>query len=135
VFVARAENSQAKHFLSALHTTVFTAAFSGSYPNKDFRWVSLSNPTIFLRVCFPVLPTLFQVPPVYSRIHFTDSEEPFFSAVYTLPSRAQQYVCPSIPAPYPVFSILSTALITQSKSKGTERKKKKKKKVCCQEMR
>ena len=67
VFIPFAENSQAKHFLSALHTTVFTATFSGSYLNKDFRWVSLSNPTIFLRFCFPILPTLFQAPPVYSR--------------------------------------------------------------------
>ena len=66
--VPPAENPTTKHFLSALHTAVFAAAFSVSFPNAVSRLVCVSNPTIFLRVGFPSLPTLSQVPPVYSRL-------------------------------------------------------------------
>ena len=63
----RAENCPTKHFLHTLHTAVFPAAFQFRYSYEDFRWVRVSNPTIFLRVCFPGLPPLFQVSAVNSR--------------------------------------------------------------------
>ena len=77
------------------------------------RWVSRSNPTIFLRVCFPGLPTLSQVRPVYSRHSLSEP----LTHVQCLPSihfrhRAQQYVfVPSIHKAIPLFlPILPTAL-------------------------
>lgn len=63
----RPTSSNKKHFLSAFHTTVFTAAFFIQAHKEYLRKLTVSESTIFLRVCFPRLPTLSQVPPVYSR--------------------------------------------------------------------
>ena len=67
VLAVRAENPTVKHFLSALHTAVFPAAFSISALKEDFRKLRDSASAIFLRVCFPGLRILSQVPPVYSQ--------------------------------------------------------------------
>ena len=40
--MARAENSQAKHFLSALHTAVFAAAVTGSPSVENYRKLTIS---------------------------------------------------------------------------------------------
>jgi len=67
VLAARAENIPTKHFLSALHTAVFPAAFSLRYFYKVSRLLSESKSTIFLRSVFPGLPPLVQVSAVNSR--------------------------------------------------------------------
>lgn len=79
VLAVRAENAPEKHFLSALHTAVFTATFSGSLLFENYSELTVSSSTIFLRVCFPGLPTLDQVPPVYSRLSLQGFNEPFHS--------------------------------------------------------
>ncbi len=94
VFSPFAENSHPKHFLSTLHTAVFAAAVTGSASGENYRKLTIWESTIFLRHVYPVLPMLFQVALAIAVIHFTDSEEPFFSAVYSLlPPRTVICLC------------------------------------------
>ena len=67
VFMVRDENSNQKHFLSALHTAVFPTACYSSVLVLGSRILILMISTIFLRACFPLLPSLSQVVFLYAR--------------------------------------------------------------------
>ena len=142
--MARAENSQAKHFLSALHTTVFAAAYSGSPLYNSYRYLTDSLSTIFLRVCFPGLRMLSQVPPVYSQHSlYRFWRTVFLCRLYTsVTAHSSMPVQQDLSINYKFcrtviqlsFPSLPTALITtQSKIRHQEKIKKKKVKFCCQE--
>ncbi len=50
---APSDNANKKQFFSARIPLSFPPLITVSYPYKDFRWVSLSNPTIFCTKCSP----------------------------------------------------------------------------------